>query len=241
MRWSRGVACLVGVALSAVACGDDAPGGGAASTVAISASATTTMSSVALPRCGEVPSKSAEVPADCRLVSGDRAGQSFAVRHDGAPGRTVVTIEVFDRDGARRQTVVERDTRTPNLPTLRDLDDDGRDELVVPLNTGVVNTTYAIYRATDATPEFRRTGELSGLGPEHTSSGYIAIAARDGAAHWDVGFWHFDDAQLLRVATAHIDLTKDSNGKVSGTCAVDPEQAAAQFCAEPLVRQLLPS
>ncbi|WP_225728847.1 MULTISPECIES: hypothetical protein [unclassified Nocardia] len=240
------------VAVLAVACGGkDSAGGTGTPTTAATSSAGTGTPDTKLPLCGDVVAPP-DSPPDCRLTSTDSAGESFTVHHTTENGQATVTIQVIGRDGARRQTIVEHDNRIVGQPVLRDLDADGRDELVVPLSQGVVNSRFVIYHATDGDPEFVNSGELFGLGPERTPSGYVAIEARDGAAQWDIDFATFQGAQLRRVVTARVDLSKDAAGKVSGACTVadagglaatglTPDEATKRFCAEPMVLRHLPS
>ncbi|WP_227838457.1 hypothetical protein [Nocardia aurantia] len=111
---------------------------------------------------------------------------------------------------------------SPAEPALLDLAGDGRDQLVVPLSLAIVgNTTYAIYRATDAAPDFAYTGTVVGFGLDRTADGLIATTAKSGPADRYTDFWQFDDARLRLVAG--IVRTYAADG--SSVCRADTEGA----------------
>lgn len=198
-----------------------------------------------LPPCGDIAS--ASTPPDCVLQSRDSAGLAFEVRHLHGG----LTITVLDRTGNPIQTLTEPDTWTPAEPHLRDLDSNGRDELIIPVYGATSNIRYIIYHATGDATRFQRAGELSGIGIDTSTTGYVAVTAHDGYAFWNVGFWIFDADLLKPIVTAHVELLDDGTGKVSGSkCTVtddgglgrtglDPDQARTQFCAEPAVARVM--
>jgi hypothetical protein len=66
-------------------------------------------------------------------------------------------------------------------PSLVDIDNDGDVELLVPTETGNVNTTYRVHQQTE--DGFAFAGEVSGLGLEYDSeNGFSAISGRINAA-----------------------------------------------------------
>ncbi|MEV6769860.1 hypothetical protein AB0N05_14660 [Nocardia sp. NPDC051030] len=202
-----------------------------------------------LPPCGDIAT--AATSPDCVLRSRDSAGLAFEVRHTGGGAHTVTTVTVLDPAGGTVQTIVERDTSSPSEPRLRDLDNDGRDELIIPIYLATANTRYAIFHATGDATQFRRAGELAGIGIETSTSRYTVVAARAGYAMWDVEFWAFESDRLQSIVTAQVRPIDDGNGKVAGThCAVvdsgglnrtglSLDQASAQFCAEPAVVRVM--
>ncbi|WP_067541435.1 hypothetical protein [Nocardia crassostreae] len=201
-----------------------------------------------LPPCGDIGT--AATPPDCLLESRDSTGLSFEVRHTGNDGRTITTVTVLDASGARVQTLTEKDTGVPSGPRVRDLDADGRDELMIPLALADANTRYAVYRADDA-GELRRAGELTGIGIDTSESGSTVVSARIGHASWDIEFWTFDADTLRALVTAEVRPTEDANGTVTGyTCTVaddgglaglglSPDEATARFCTEPAVGRVM--
>ncbi|MEC3916871.1 hypothetical protein [Nocardia sp. CDC160] len=208
-------------------------------------------STTALPLCADVHTTSG-APPDCRLVSRDRAGLTFVVRHQAATPTTGaytqqadVTIEVIGRDGAVRQKLSESGTQTFGEPQLANLADDNRDQLVVPLWVGANgNATLAVYRATDAAPDFVRAGEIGGLfGVNRSTNGYIVGSSKSGPADKYIDFWRFDGSKLVRVAGIIETYTVEG----SSTCKANDEgnnqnsgmsddEVAQKFCAEKYTR-----
>lgn len=206
-----------------------------------------------LPDCGSVQAEDTGAGwknVDCRLVMTD-GPYAFEARYTPSdkPGvaPTVVTIQVVQPGDATIQTITESVENTFNAPSLQDLDSDKYQELLVPLMTGNVNTSYAIWHGTSAGPEFKRLGEVSAFGFERTESGYVAALARGGANMQSVSFLKIVDGQLKPIATAEMTaqgeadkitgvdciVTDDGGFKDEGLTA---ETGKAKFCAEPLAK-----
>ncbi|MBL1074506.1 hypothetical protein JK358_08860 [Nocardia sp. 2] len=189
---------------------------------------------------------------DCTLESHDATGRTFDVKRTGIGNAITLTIDVFDADGTATQTISEPDTQAlADNPKLRDIDGDGRDELIVPLQAAGANTAYAIYHSADGV-EYTRAGEVSGLGIESTPDGYTAISAKNGTQGWDISFWTFESGTLTPLLTAQVTFVYDGNQKVvDNQCTVVDDgglystgvqsQAAARakFCAEPVVTRVM--
>ncbi|WP_306359060.1 hypothetical protein [Nocardia sp. CC227C] len=190
-------------------------------------------------------------PPDCRLRARDPVGLAFTVRRTAVDGRTDATIEVATPDGTPTQTLVERDIRHPSDPSLRDIDGDGREELIVPLHLATPNTRYAVYHASGAATELRRAGELTGVAIDTTDDGQVASTARDAEQTWSVGFWRFADGELTPVVTARVRLDTDGTRVTGSSCTVVDDgglpatglpslvEARERFCAEPVVLRIL--
>ncbi|AYF78233.1 hypothetical protein D7D52_35330 [Nocardia yunnanensis] len=197
-----------------------------------------------LPPCGDIAS--AATPPDCSLQSRDTAGLSFEVRHNGTGQQAAVTITVLDPNGTNIQSFTEKAVGT-TAPRLRDLDNDGRDELIIPILLASANTRYLVYHATGASVHFQRAGELAGIGLDTSAGGYTVVTARDSYELWRIQFWTFDADTLQPLVTAEVKLLDDGTGHVGGSeCTVtdsgglsrtglDLPQATTQFCAEPTV------
>ncbi|MFE3224841.1 hypothetical protein [Nocardia sp. NPDC059228] len=197
----------------------------------------------ALPPCGDIAS--AATPPDCYLQSHDAAGLTFEVRHRGTGQQGSVAITVLDPVGAQLQTLTEQAVGTTE-PRLRDLDNDGRDELIIPIMLASANTRYVIYHAA-GDGQLQRAGELAGIGIDTSAAGYIVVTARDSYELWNIEFWTFDAEKLQPLVTAEVRLLDDGTGRVGGSeCTVIDsgglnrigltlDQATGQFCAEPSV------
>jgi len=182
---------------------------------------------------------------DCRLVVPGDAGLALEARFRKGPDEsTLVTFQVVGPGDATLQTIEETMGNTFQPPQTQDVDLDDRADILVPLETGNVNTNNAIWlQGEDGT--FKRAGELSGVSILNTESGYIAAQARSSAAAWSVEFWRVDGGVLFPVATAEVTATGEDDGTVTGvSCEVlfdgdiadiglTPKQAEKQFCAEP--------
>ncbi|AYF72843.1 hypothetical protein D7D52_02005 [Nocardia yunnanensis] len=235
-------------------------------TTTVAPAKTPTLEVAKLPLCGDVKDTGTGLPADCRLVSADRAGHTFVVRHTtlertSAGGDTrVVAIDVVGKDAvdntdyAQQRTMVETGNQFMfGEPTLRDIDADGRDELLVPIGGGTGGITYAVYRdraveSTTQSPDFARIGVINGIEIAHTDSGYIAAVGKGGAAEKEALFMKIVNSQLHDEVRVEIDLSQDSSGHVHGTCKIiaspglagsglSDSEATQRFCAEPIVKE----
>ncbi|WP_157514224.1 hypothetical protein [Nocardia concava] len=218
------------------------------------AASTTPMDAAALPLCGDVKASGSDSPPDCKLISRDRAALTFIVRHTvfKKTDKRDLTIDVVGGDGKVRQTIhVLPDDgsgiTSPAEPTLRNLADDGRDQLVVPLSLAMSgNARFTVYRATDAKPDFDWAGDVSGFGVDRTTSGYIAAESKNGAAEHYTDFWHFVDSPLgphLKVVAGILRTFKADGSSicvandqgVRGDSGLSDEDLARKFCAEELI------
>lgn len=206
-----------------------------------------------LPACADVEATDAGAAGwghkDCRLQSSDSKGLAFEARYT-APvenQQTTVTIQVVAPGDATVQTITEKMDNTFGAPELQDIDKDGRDELLIPLVTGNVNTTWAVWRAVGDATAYKRLEELSGIEIGRTDDGYIVTPGRSSAASWVVSYWKFDGEDLEPVADVTVTAEGDDKGNVtSETCEVadtgglkdaglTPEAAKAKFCGDPAV------
>ena len=124
------------------------------------------------------------------------------------------------------------------------------DSLRQPLETGNVNTTWALWRQVDG-PKFVRVGEPSGVSVVKTDSGLIAVQGRSSASEYYVDFFKLEADVLKPVVSARVAGQVDDAGTVvSVDCAIEEDEAfaasgltldaaKAQFCAEPTVQGLI--
>jgi hypothetical protein len=205
-----------------------------------------------LPDCGEVRPEDAGgdvfTHQDCRLQSADAAGLAFEARYSQpAPDQQQrIAIQVVGPGDATLQTIEETIEHTFGAPLLQDVDGDGRDELLVPLLTGNVNTTWAVWRATGEETTFKRIGELSGVDLGHTEDGYVTAAGRSSAKSFVVHYFRIENDALkpvVDVTVTALELGPDDK-IVAETCEVedagglaatglDAAAAKAKFCEDP--------
>ncbi|MEZ5939230.1 MAG: hypothetical protein R3C52_13615 [Hyphomonadaceae bacterium] len=192
---------------------------------------------------------------DCRMMRHDDSGVAFEVRwtkeaESPSEEMSEVTIQVVARGDATLQTVTEEVGGTFEGPYLQDIDEDDVEELLVPLETGNVNTSWAVWRAPNAEADYARIGVLSGVDIGRTADGYIFTSARSSAASWVVSFYRLEGEGLKAVvdveaAAAGVDetghVTEQNSCKVvdAGGLAetgLTAAQAEAKFCGDPAVR-----
>lgn len=209
-----------------------------------------------LPDCGEIEAQDAGADGwkhpDCRLMLPDPSGLAIEARYVPAEDEsTEVKVEVVQPGDATIQEIVERMGNTFNGPNLEDFDKDGMTDILLPLETGNVNTTWAVWRQV-AEGKFVRVGEPSGVSIVKTDSGYIAVQGRSSAAEYYVDFYKLEADNLKRLVTARVAAAFDDKGEkvVGSECTLEdadglsaigltPEAAKVQFCAEPVVDGLV--
>lgn len=186
---------------------------------------------------------------DCRAMFADQSGMAIEARYKPAEDdSTEITVSVVAKGDATVQTIDERMGNTFNAPSLEDFDKDGKIDILVPLETGNVNTTWAAWRQADD-GKFVRVGEPNGVSIEKTASGYIATPARSAANESDVSFYKLDADQLQPILTVNV-VAQGEPDKITGVdCSIEDDggllatgltadAAKAQFCAEPVVANI---
>jgi hypothetical protein len=189
---------------------------------------------------------------DCRMMLDDKSGLAIEARYTKAEDEsTKIAVQVVAPGDATLQTLEETMGNTLNGVTAKDVDADGKVDLLLPLETGNVNTNWAFWRQEEE-GRFHRAGELSGVSIERTADGYLAVPSRSSANAWSVGFWRIDAGVLFPVATAEVTAALGANGEPDPgkvTCAVtydgqtsgiglSAQEAQAKFCAEPDVAKI---
>lgn len=187
---------------------------------------------------------------DCRLMLPDGSGLAIETRYTPAEDdSTQVSVQVVQPGDATIQEIVERMGNTFNGPSVEDFDKDGKADILLPLETGNVNTTWAAWRQVDG-PKFVRVGEPSGVSIVKTESGYIAVQGRSSAAEYFVTFLKLEADTLAPVATATVAAHGEPDNITSIDCSVTDdggltaaglsfEAATTTFCAEPTVQGLV--
>lgn len=187
---------------------------------------------------------------DCRLMLPDASGLAIEARYTPAEDdSTQVNVQVVQPGDATIQEIVERMGNTFNGPSVEDFDKDGKADILLPLETGNVNTTWAVWRQVDG-PRFVRVGEPNGISIVKTDSGYIAVQGRSSAAEYYVQFLKLEADALSPVATATVTAQGEPDRITGVDCSVADdgglatagltlEAAKKQFCAEPAVQGLV--
>jgi hypothetical protein len=185
------------------------------------------------PMCGDVEDIAA-APDGCVLTEEPMTHALVVSVGDGKTGVQVVA----DGEGAQ---LIQEEVQGPLFtPTLADLNGDGRPDLLIPLMTGNVNTTWAVYSANqDAT--YTRLGEISGIGWGPSAEGLLAVPARSSAASWNVDFYDVEPGGLTLIASAETTM-QAAGGAPSCTLVGTPvlgaetlEAAQARYCSDPAV------
>lgn len=163
---------------------------------------------------------------------------------EGADGRqTPVSIAILG--GPSAQVILEQMSDTFSAPSLADIDGDGAQELLVPLETGNVNTEWSVWTPAQG-GKFVAAGQISGVETKLTKDGLIAVPARSSAASWSIAFLKMEGGKLTPVATAEVEARPSSKAgaPLKTTCKLTDDgglsalglkldAATRKFCAEP--------
>lgn len=110
-----------------------------------------------------------------------------------------IRIETWGDGGLSLQVIEETALFAFNYPYIEDLTGDGLPDLMVPLMTGNVNTSYAFW-VQGADGQFVRAGELGGVSIGHTPEGLIAASGRSSASEWETGYFRVSNGALEEIA-----------------------------------------
>lgn len=150
-----------------------------------------------------------------------------------------VNVQVV-ADGAAGQLIQEAAQGPAFTPTLTDLNGDSQPDLLIPLSTGNVNTTWAVH-ASGQDASYTRLGEFSGVGWGPSATGLLAVPARSNAATWEVNFYDVEPGGLTLIAT--VETALETAGatprcRLVGTPVLGAqtmEEALTQYCSDPAV------
>lgn len=206
----------------------------------------TTATTADLPNCADVEPIATATGwdhLDCQFVPGGDPPSTFTVRYgdtDPATGRTPLTIEVNPGVGGPTVPIDELIGATFEAPHLDDLDANGDPELLVPLETGNVNTTYAVWvRPRSGAFDLMRAGEVSAFDFAVSQDGYIVALSRGSAAVYSASFLRLVDGELVAIATAESALDVGTCTLIDdgGLAAIglDVASASERFCNDPAV------
>jgi hypothetical protein len=207
-----------------------------------------------LPECAAVEAEDAGADGwkhpDCRMMLPDQSGMAIEARYTPAEDETTkITVQVVAAGDATLQTIEERMGNTFNGPALEDVDKDGLVDMLIPLETGNVNTTWAFWRQISK-GTFARVGEPSGVDIEKTETGYLAVQGRSSAAEYYVTFYKLSSEALQQGVTVLVEVQAEADKVTGVTCSIEKDEqllasgmtagvAEAQFCAESPVQALI--
>lgn len=155
---------------------------------------------------------------NCELTSTDALGLRFEKRIVGTSAR----IRIFTRSGVMVQTVSHaiEDSPESGIMLLRDLDGDGRDELLLSLDTGGAhpNSHWALWRTSGESTQFRAVraphlrddvmhdvGALFGSDFWHAGEGFIAEYGTGPTRSWLTRIYRFDGGELAPIVSVQND------------------------------------
>jgi hypothetical protein len=143
--------------------------------------------------------------------------------------------------GGEGGQLIQEEAQGPSfIPTLADFNGDSQPDLLVPLSTGNVNTTWAVYAASQDA-NYTRLGEFSGIGWGPSATGLIAVPARSSAASWEVSFYDVEPGGLTLIATVETALEREGAApscRLLGTPVLGAQtmdEALVQYCRDPAV------
>lgn len=202
---------------------------------------------------------------DCRLSAADGTGITFDVEywqpnsdHEGAAEYPPLSVRVTIKNssGDRLQEVNELlEPTSPSPVGLQDIDGDGRDEMVIPIATrvmnGAVNSRFSVWRAEKQTTHFERV-QMFGQAIYPSGDGYVvvnsgAFSSRDLDFYLPTaaGYTHIITltmtAEEVDLNTRKVLTASCMVHKQSGLGAIDMDwQDSPVFCDSPAAKSIWP-
>jgi hypothetical protein len=189
------------------------------------------------------PSRGALEAGECKLEAN---GETLHVRYANLPESATggaVSIDVIGANSAVRQVLLEENVSEYLTPSVQDVDGDGRGDVLIPRETGNVNSVRGVW-IFSGEGLYRRAGEIIGVDIVRTDEGLIASPARSSAAAWNVAFHRLDEDGLHLIASVDVEGEPRADGTIATRCTLADapgivafnltvEAATAKFCAEP--------
>jgi len=147
---------------------------------------------------------------DCALQTGE--GRDFLVNveySDMEDGREMVDVSVTQFDGTLVQTL-HFASESFFYPSLIDLDGDGFEEFLVPIETGNVNTIYSISIGSEYGFDLT-ADEISGFGIDPVTDGLFVARSRGSAVDHYASFYTIEEGRFVLEASVHITYDETEN------------------------------
>ncbi len=190
-----------------------------------------------LPDCGALDYDGSH--ADCRLALSDGRDMAFDFTAGAASNEWGESIESVDitlagADGQVEQAFADTAGRSFAYPSLADVDGDGDFDLLIPQETGNVNTTSHVWLQDGE--RFITAGSINGVGIDPVGGGLMAVHARSSAAAWETTYYIARENRLIGLFSVSTDLSDNScsvndwdGGLADAGLTLD--EATARYCA----------
>ncbi|SIH01193.1 hypothetical protein [Mycobacteroides abscessus] len=223
----------------------------------------------ALPPCASrttmIVPESTMSHTDCRLTAADGTGITFDVVYwkplpdnNDAPGYPPLSVRVTIRDASGNTLQEVNELLEPSSPSpvgLQDIDGDGRDEMIIPMSTrvmnGAVNTRFSVWRAEKQTTHFERI-QMFGQAIYPSGDGYVVVNSGAFSSR-DLDFYlptaaGYTHIVTLTMTTEEVDLNTRKVltascmvHKQAGLGAIDMDwQDSPVFCDSPAAKAIWP-
>ncbi|MGV0737010.1 hypothetical protein ABQF35_09415 [Mycobacterium syngnathidarum] len=196
---------------------------------------------------------------DCHLQSADRVGLGFDVTYwpAGAATPKAARVVVTDPSGEVTQTIDELlEPSSPAGVGLQDLDGDGRNEVIIPMNqspfNGGLNTRFSVWRPVGDSMHFERT-QMVGQAVYPSGDGYV-VTNGGALTSRDLTFYQPTNAGFTLIVSLTIgaEQVEPGTGRVlKVSCRAHQQQglqmvgmnvyqAEDTFCSSPAARAIWP-
>lgn len=141
-----------------------------------------------------------------------------------------LTLSVISRAGVPVAEFSEITFGEYAYPSLRDMNGDGREDLLVPLATGVQNPEYSLWIQQDS-GDFARAGVFRAAGIRVHSGGLMSAARKTGDAEWETAYMRLAKGALEDVAV--VKSLGNRAPRMGGRCEIlslSRDAEASQFC-----------
>lgn len=142
-----------------------------------------------------------------------------------------LSISVMDRQGRPIGDFSEVTYGSYVYPQVMDLNGDRRADIIIPINTGAVDTVYALWIQQED-GDFAHAGQVAGAEIAWTAGGMIAAARRSGVSDWETAYYRVTGAGLEELAL--VSAKGSQPPRRGGRCQIlhlAPGLEPGRFCA----------